>query len=494
MMSEALILVLAGTLLGVAWSMFGIYLSSLIHQRNPPAGYAIRGIFLAIALLFHGFIRSATPRLFIFVLLLVIVSVVSLTSTAVAVTSNLTTQILYPILMAAGVILLVNVCVFPEFSSSFLGQSTIETLDDTAHALENVGHYFIRDSISKENDFIESSNPRDANPVHSLEKDKIGAYGNDMRRAVTKSSPPVDVVHGADDSASRKSDTSTAPKGINISDLTAAKTGLRAKLASCKAVLRESNFELAWSVLPPRDMKPISDKLMKQLVANTIALTGACESKYALLGDISAEAQSKGDTSPEKQQEPTKGYIAGDGAPATPSNEGSPAPPCGRGLDPGKPPGKPPGKRSKTTRTQRRKSRQISHDKEELDMIQPKREIESGDVVLLRYLLKQIAKPWGDLQGVLARTFDVVSACVAFAYDVPKLPSGARVPKGFLIEELDMHIETLEHAFVNFDADTSSALEGTAGQIDLQDHELDIMPREEVFLVSSFILNLRQAA
>lgn len=491
MMAEALILALAGTLLGVAWSMFGIYLSSLVHERNPPAGYAIRGIFLAIALLFHGFIRSATPRLFILVLLLVIVSVVSLTSTAVAVTSNLTTQILYPILMAAGVILLVNVCVFPEFSSSFLGQSTIETLDDTAHALENVGHYFIRDSLSQENDSIESSSPRDGTPAHSLEKDKIGAHGNDMRRAVTNSSPPVDVFHGGDGSASRKSDTSTARKEINISDLTAAKSRLRSKLASCKAVLSESNFELAWSVLPPRDMKPISDKLMKQLVANTIALTGACESKYALLGDISAEVQSKGDTSPDKQQQqPARGHIAGDLAPATPSNEGSPAPPRGRGLDPGKPPAK----QSKNTRKQRRKSRQISHDKAELDMIKPKQEIESGDVVLLRYLLKQIAKPWGDLQEVIARTFDIVSACVAFAYDVPKLPSGARVPKGFLIEELDVHIETLKQAFVNFDADTSSALEGPAGQIDLQDYELDIMPREEVFLVSSFILNLRQAA
>ena len=200
--------------------------------------------------------------------------------------------------------------------------------------------------------------------------------------------------------------------------------------------------------------------------------------------------KSKGDASLERPQEPAGDHRAGDGVPSIPSHEGNPASPSGRALDPGEPPGK----RSKNTEKKRRKSRQISLDKAELDMIKPKREIESGDVILLRYLLRQIAKPWGDLQGVIARTVDIVSACVAFAYDVPKLPSGARVPKGFLIEELDMHIETLKQALVDFDANTSLALEGAAGQTGLQDHELDIMPREEVFLVSSFLLNLRQAA
>lgn len=471
-MAEALILTLVGTLLGVAWSMLGIYLSSLIHERNLPAGYAIRGIFLAIALLFHGFVRSATPRLFLFVLLLIIVSVVTLTSTAVAVTSTLTTQILYPILMAAGVILLVNICIFPEFSSSFLGQSTIETLNDTAHALENVGHYFVRDSPSPADITVESSSPHEATNMYSREKAKIGTDENDLQGAVRNSLPSVDVFTGEHDPTPMSSDTSTTPKEIALSDLTAAKTRLRSKLASCKAVLRESNFELAWSVLPPRDMKRISDKLMKQLVANTIALTGACESKYALLGDISAAVKGGGDTSPGRQE------------------KRGPASPSSMGLDPVKPPQK----LSKNARKQRRKSRQSSHDKLELEMIKPKREIESGDVILLRYLLRQIAKPWEDLQGVIARTVDVVSACIAFAYDVPKLPSGSRAPNGFLIEELDVHIETLKQALIDFDADTSSALEGAAGQNDLQNHELDIMPREEIFLISSFLLNLRQAA
>lgn len=485
-MAEALILTLAGTLLGVAWSMLGIYLSSLTHHRNPPAGYAIRGIFLAIALLFHGFVRSATPRLFILVLLLIIVSVVSLTSTAVAVTSTLTTQILYPILMAAGVILLVNICIFPEFSSSFLGQSTIETLNDTAHALENVGHYFVRDSPSPGDNTIASRGPLKAADVYLMKKHKMPTDENDVQGAVRNSLPSADVHSDEHGFTPTKSDVSTSLKEIALSDLTAAKTKLRSKLASCRAVLRESNFELAWSVLPPRDMKPISDKLMRQLVANTIALTGACESKYALLGDISAEVKSEGDESPGMQEEPARGHSVG---PDTPPSERGTAP-HSMGLDPVEPPEK----SLKNARKQRRKSRQISHDKLELDMIKPTREIESGDILLLRYLLRRIAKPWEDLQGVIARTVDVVSVCIAFTYDVPKLPSRVRAPNGFLIEELDIHVKTLKQALVDFDAETSSALEGAAGQNDLHDQELDIMPREEIFLISSFLLNFRQAA
>ena len=490
-MAEALILALSGTLLGVGWSIFGIYLSSLVHERNSPAGYAIRGFFLAIALLLHGFIRSATPRLFLLVLLLIIVSVVSLTSTAVSVTSTLATQILYPILMAAGVIMLVNICIFPEFSSRFLGQSTIETLNDTAHALEIAGHYFIGNSRSQSNNTAELNDPHKSGIAPSLAKDETRPSGNDVQRIVTKSSTLWDAIPGGDGTADVDSITSAGPKKVALGDLTAAKSKLRTKLASCKAALRESNFELAWSVLPPRDMKPISDKAMKQLVANTISLIGACESKYALLGDISGVVEKSIDgASLGNQQETDEISHAGDGVGGTPPNDEASAPTLPRGLDPEEHSEKV----SKNARKQRRKSRQIIHDKAELDMIKPKREIESGDVILLRYLLKQIAEPWGDLQGVIVRTVDIVSACVAFSYDVPELPSGAKVPKGFIIEELDMHIETLKQALLNFDADTSSALEGAADQSDMQDHEPDIMPREEIFLVSSFLLNLRQAA
>lgn len=165
MMAEALVLAISGTLLGIGWSMFGLYLSSLVYHTNSPAAYTIRGLFLAVALLFHGFLRSHTPRLFIFVLLLVIASVVSLTSVATEVSKTSVTQILYPILTASGVILLVNTCIFPEFSSSFLGITTIETLGATVGSLRDAGRYFIaiveepKEKSSEAQENAESENP-----------------------------------------------------------------------------------------------------------------------------------------------------------------------------------------------------------------------------------------------------------------------------------------------------------------------------------------------
>ena len=78
--------------------------------------------------------------------------------------------------------------------------------------------------------------------------------------------------------------------------------------------------------------------------------------------------------------------------------------------------------------------------------------------------------------------------------DVPHLPSGARAPKGIMIEEVDLHISSLQQALIQFDLDTVSAFEGAVAMQELEGKEPDVMPREEVFLLSSFMLNMRQAA
>ena len=63
-----------------------------------------------------------------------------------------------------------------------------------------------------------------------------------------------------------------------------------------------------------------------------------------------------------------------------------------------------------------------------------------------------------------------------------------------IIEEVDVYIEFLQQALDDFDTDTSSALEGAAILQELTELVPDVMPREEIFLISSFLLNLRQAA
>ena len=481
-MAEALILVLSGTVLGVAWSVLGIYLGSLVIKENPPAAYAIRAIFLAVVLLFHGYLRSKTPRLFIFVLLLVIVSVVSLTSTAKVVTPITATNILYPILIAVGCIMIVNVCIFPEFSSRYLGQMTLDTLNDTVKALGDAGSHFVESKRVVGQNSVKTGNANDdVSTIEPARKatDKKQALPWDKSVNSPKAPLPIkakDAVQGL--SACKSNETEhdgSKPPKKSLSDLTDTKAKIRKKLSDCKAAQQECNFELAVSVLPPRNLKPISVQAMKKLVANTIAVISACESKFALLGSDDDEQ-----TSGPRERKPGSKSVEASKTPGVSALVEA----TSNLLSPGLPF---PHEESKNGKL----STILEQDKAELEMIKPKREIEFGDARLLRYLLTRVAKPYEDLHIVIARAVEVVSACVAYAYDVPTLPSGAKAPR---LEELDMDVDILRKSLLQFDADAASALEGAATIEELEGKEPDIMPREEVFLMSSFLLNVRQAA
>jgi hypothetical protein len=69
-----------------------------------------------------------------------------------------------------------------------------------------------------------------------------------------------------------------------------------------------------------------------------------------------------------------------------------------------------------------------------------------------------------------------------------------RAPSGIQLEEIDIRVDILTTALAEFDKDSASALETAAVMHDLDHPQVDIMPRMETFLISSFLLNLRQAA
>lgn len=462
---EALVLVLVGSSLGLAWSLFGLYLSSLVIRTNVPAAYSIRGAFLAVALVLHGFLRSKTPRLFVALLLLAIVSVVSLTSTASAVTSLSVTQIVYPILLAAGVILIVNLFLLPEFSATFLGDTTIETLHNVANALHNAGRYFtyLSGPEKRMRAVLASEGPK--SEVQDEEKDDQSVKRPRCKEIIrslfrSKRQGPPD------------SDDEAKPKILPLQDLVNAKSKLRAKLSVCEAAQTECNFEIAFAVLPPRRLKPISVQTMKRLVANAIAVIGACESKFALVGEE-------------------------DGESTTTINVTQKSPPCTdqHSVNDEKPAAKPSLNRKESGAEEVLVDEPaIESNQSELDLIKPRREIEFGDVHLFQYLLQRITPPYTRLSAVVSSTVDCVTVCIAYSYDVAKLPSGARAPKGLSIEEVDIYLNELCEALTSFDAEIATALEGAVELQGSNGNQLDVMPREEVFLVASFLLNLRQAA
>lgn len=132
------------------------------------------------------------------------------------------TMFVFPIFTAVGVMLATNLIVFPELGSTHLGLVTIQALQSSLLTIRAASKMFV------------SGEPRDALP------DTLATLG----------------------------------------ELTAQKRDLRLAVDKCKAVYQECSFELAYSYIPPKDLKEIGVKNMRKFVDNVIALIGACESRF----------------------------------------------------------------------------------------------------------------------------------------------------------------------------------------------------------------------
>ena len=382
---EALILGLTGGLLGAAWALLGIHLGSLVLGENPSATFAIRGIFFSIALLFHGFFRSHTPRLYNLVLMQVILCIIGLTTTVPHVTRAYATSLIYPLLMGGAVTFLVNICIFPEFSSSFLGRTAIETLDHTASALIDAGRYFL---LVKHVEGTGLSDERAAGGQRERTTVISPGESNNLTRSNSRT---TDSNNGASRTGSNKG------HGVFLlSKLTALKAKLRPELTSCQAAQNECQFEIAYSVLPPRYMKGISKVSMGKLLANATAVIGACESRYALLGEIPTPTNFKWKGLDEESDALTANARKDTLEDLYPSD--MPA-----GTVPPRP-------------LNRDSARVEGVNELDLRLLKPKREIEFGDAGLLLSLLETIKVPYASLENVILGTVNEIIGCLAYAY------------------------------------------------------------------------------
>jgi hypothetical protein len=477
-MMEALVLAVLGTLIGTGWATLGIYLSSLVSETDSAAAYTVKGVFLLVVLVIHGYLRSHTPRLFIMVLLMVIVTVVSLTGPSTEVTTTLVTTLLYPILTAVGVLLLVNVTVFPEFSSAFLGVTTIATLGETVGAVRNATEYFL--SIESPTGEPEEEKLEEEAEEPTAAEDTPGEHTKEPVR-LSKKDKIKALFHPAWKAAASKIKDPQPKEKIKLKTLTDGKGKLRAQLASCKAAQQECNFELAFAVLPPRDLKPISDTTMKRLVANTVALIGACESKYALMGDEEEKKEQEEQQESESRKSSNARSQSGDASRPTSTRHSS-----ADGSE-----------EDHEMKHQAKKAKgkdRLARELEEIEMVKPRREIEYGDPELFKNLIRHVKKPILEFQAKVDKVVNVVSSCLAYCYDVPRLPDGSRPPQGIELEELDIWTDFFTEAIADFDRECTNGLEEAGAMQDLNNSQVDIMPRMETFLVSSVILNMRQAA
>jgi hypothetical protein len=118
-------------------------------------------------------------------------------------------------------------------------------------------------------------------------------------------------------------------------------------------------------------------------------------------------------------------------------------------------------------------------------------------------IVRSVEDPLKQLQSAMARALDIVSACVAYVYDAHDMSvlgqptARTPIPAGILTQELNIYIDWLSAAIQRFGESSIDALEGVAalrGIGENPDTDYDVMPRDEVFVISSFVMNLRHGA
>ena len=405
-MAQSLVFTMIGTVLGLGWAAFAMYLSSLVFESNQAAAYTIRAVALVIVAIVHGYVRSKSPRLFVLVWLFLLTSFTVLVGTAHRVTVSTATNIVYPILTAMGVLLIVNVTVFPEFSGKFLADTTIQTVSQTQTTLKTATEWFME--------------PREA-----------GEQLTETESQAKKES-----------STSSGTPTTGASKESRLATLTAAKGKLRAKLSSCKAALRECVYEIEYAVVPSRSLKPISSTAMAGLVRNVNTLISACESKFVLMGAGHTDDKMDSDSDETPTSDSENGMLSPDYRDLVREANGE-------------------GSRRPSRRSELPMSTRTSLE-ERLEQVKPQREIASGNPYILETLLARVREPVSDLLIQVDTAILLVVSCLAYCYDIEKLPAGVIGPKGISIEELDIRVDTFAEAVSFYDRCFQEALSGLA--------------------------------
>ncbi|RDA90861.1 hypothetical protein CP533_3214 [Ophiocordyceps camponoti-saundersi (nom. inval.)] len=442
-MIQSLLMVLVGAIIGLSWSLLGLRLAFLVESSNTAAANAIRAIFFLILLLVHGYIRSSDPSLMIFVMFLIIPATLTIQLPG-NVTGSIYTTTYIPLLLGAAVVLIVNLALFPELSSTYLGSTTIDTLSETVDTLTRATNWFVTPGCDPENVPVETTSPKKpSGPAKQGAVAKFFSQFPNPFHAAKRGSALASLPH----------------QNTKLVHLTAQKPKLRACLARCRGVQNEVNFEISLSPLPPTALKPISIQYMSGLVRNVTTLIGACENKFVVVGtDESLKTYPSGgkdESSSGRKERKTAAKTAKKGS----SKKARAAKPVAEKPFPS---------------------------------VKPIKEIETSSAELLEAILTRIRGPAQDFQVSLAEAANLVILCLAYCFDVPKLPSGAAAPRTVSLQELDARIDKFSHALTLFDTQAADQLKQT--MMDKSCEPIDFMPGMETFMASSFILSLRDSA
>lgn len=366
---------LAQRCLGSSWNVLSDVEQYHQNYKNYEAGLAILAVFETLMLFFHGWMRSVSHHYFhiVFPLFLVVhfTFMAPLHESAAVIANSFST----PFYMGIALSIFWNLTLFPEFGSTYLGNATVEALNEIHDSVDDAINFFVSIGMAKETD---------------------SPY----------SKPPVSLAR-----------------------LLKRKNAISKQVSNCGLVLEECMYEVSYSYVSPSQLKGVIQNF-KHLAMYINALVNTCQLEFILLG--------------------RRGEAAGTAA----------------------------------------------HD---LLEIQTEKEITHADARRLLKVLNRLRTPVFELHRTLSECMYTVKTVLAYAYDVkleraraPAVFAGASFPhyvsKGDLPRDFDFEQSTnsLIKALIEFDLKFREEL------IHLEEDLLT--PNDEMFLLSSFLMNFKETA
>ena len=235
---------------------------------------------------------------------------------------------------------------------------------------------------------------------------------------------------------------------ISLESIQKQRSSIRSLIATSKSVMQESLFEVSYSFMSPQELNPVLKKI-SNAASTSYALVGACEVEYALLGESHLSRDKDSESSAATQEDFSPADL--------PSI---------------------------------------------IESIKPQREIELGDEKMLLEFIRSISDSVLNLCTAISQSLDAVKLSVAYSYDVPfkKLNESGSAENGqerkkiqISLEDLDRALSAMARAIDQFDNAVPQSLEKIKlVQSSVYLEEEALMPREEFFLISSFLLNLHE--
>ncbi|SCU95814.1 LAFA_0G02454g1_1 [Lachancea sp. 'fantastica'] len=234
-----------GLLVGLAYALFGRVLAqkclgSTWHSVKESEHYthsymryeaalAVLAVFEVIMLFFHGWMRSVSHHYFgiVFPLFLVVhfAFMASLDQTA----GTIAEAFSVPFYLGIAMAIFWNLVLFPEFGSTYLGNSTVDALNEIHKSVDSALNFFISIDVQDASKSLYSEQP------------------------------------------------------ISLAKLLNLKKSIDAKISSCTLVLQECIYEVSYSYVSPSDLKPVIQSF-SNLSKYINALINACQLEFLLVG------------------------------------------------------------------------------------------------------------------------------------------------------------------------------------------------------------------